>query len=102
MYTYAPHYKQTTSHHTPQTHKHTKNPTPKTRNRYLGLMFTSHLLALFVALLVEKPAMKLQRLFLPPAPAADFAKPTSGKGSGVVKKERPRVLERPNEKYMLN
>lgn len=66
----------------------------------------SHVLALVVALLVEKPCMKLQKLFLPaPAP---LQKGVNVMGTGAekpaaakpVKKERPRVFENPNAKYM--
>ncbi len=79
---------------------------------YLGLTMFSHCLALFVALLVEKPAMKLQKLYLDkpvaPKPLAAGAGGNGGvaidgnckvvAGGSITK--RPRVIELPNAKYM--
>lgn len=78
---------------------------------YLGLTMFSHCLALFVALLVEKPAMKLQKLYLDkpaPKPSAAGAGGNGGvamDGNGKVIAggsitKRPRVIELPNAKYM--
>ena len=86
---------------------------------YLGLMMFSHCLALFVALLVEKPAMKLQKLYLDggekkkPAAAtgarasSSFSVQGGGAGGPTVDVskaakggKRPRVIELPNAKYM--
>jgi peptidoglycan/LPS O-acetylase OafA/YrhL len=50
---------------------------------YLGLTMISHLLALFVAILVEKPAMKLQKYYLEPAPAKKAA-PAAPKATAAV------------------
>ena len=75
-------------------------------------MMMSHLLALFVALLVEKPAMKLQKLYLESGankgPGTGVADSVVGKDgtkvaappAAAAKKERPRVFENPTAKYM--
>jgi len=48
---------------------------------YLGLTATSHLLGLFVSLLVEKPAMKLQKFYLEYSPAKKV--PSASKGPAI-------------------
>ena len=61
-------------------------------------MFTSHLLALFVSLLVEKPCMKLQKAWTQSTAETTAASGVT-KATGA-KKERPRVFENPNAKFM--
>jgi peptidoglycan/LPS O-acetylase OafA/YrhL len=79
---------------------------------YLGLTMFSHCLALFVALLVEKPAIKLQKLYLdkPTAPKSLAAGMGGNKGvtidgndkivAGVSIVKPSRVIELPNAKYL--
>ncbi|EWM24774.1 Acyltransferase 3, partial [Nannochloropsis gaditana] len=63
---------------------------------YLGITMFSLCLAVFVAVLVEKPCMKLQKLY--------FDKPSrtsQGDGGKPGKaSKRPRVIELPNAKYL--
>lgn len=71
-------------------------------------MFTSHIFALLVSLLVEKPCMKLQKALMPAAAdASAVSKPSTAAAAATsngkaAKKERPRVFENPNAKYMNN
>jgi hypothetical protein len=63
---------------------------------------TSHILALLVTLLVEKPGMKLQKAFFGTAGEGGGSGKGVGSSGGVKgggKKARPRVFENPNGKF---
>ncbi|GAB5037765.1 nose resistant to fluoxetine protein 6-like [Nannochloropsis oceanica] len=70
---------------------------------YLGLTMFSHCLALFVALLVEKPAIKLQKLYLD-KPTAKMGGNNIGGNEKIVADgsiiKPSRVIELPNAKYL--